>query len=178
MLAVRLGMARQHQMAPVGGRHMDVDHLQSGELLDDGTWGEAGRVWPGEVLQGHEQAVGDERDEDVCLDPFLDLVEDGSDGKMVLELLERLLDFGELHVVAPQFGGVFTGHAGTDCVARYAQSRTAEPIASWERSPCGAAATTTATSTALANAVQQGRVRNRMSRSPCRDGDRRSERKP
>ena len=38
MLAVRLGIARQHQMAPVGGWHMDVDHLQSGELLEDGTW--------------------------------------------------------------------------------------------------------------------------------------------
>ena len=33
MLAVRLGMARRYQIAPVGGRLMDVDHLQSGELL-------------------------------------------------------------------------------------------------------------------------------------------------
>ena len=120
MLAVRLGMARQHQMAPVGGRHMDVDHLQIGELLEDGTWGEAGRLWPGEVLQGHEQAVGDERDEDVRLDPFLELVEDGPDRKMVLELLERLFDFRKLHVMAPQRGGVFTGHVGTQQVAALA----------------------------------------------------------
>ena len=72
-------MNDQHQMAPVGGRHMDVDHLQSGELLDDGAWGEAGRLGPGEVLQGHEQAIGDERDEDVRLDARFELVEDGSD---------------------------------------------------------------------------------------------------
>ena len=39
---VRLGMARQHQMTPVSGRHMEVDHLDGGELLDDGAWGEAG----------------------------------------------------------------------------------------------------------------------------------------
>ena len=88
MLAVRLGMARQHQMAPVGGRHMDVDHLQRGEFLDDGAWSEAGGPWPGEVLQGHQQAIGDERDEDVRLDALLELVEDGPDGKMVLELFE------------------------------------------------------------------------------------------
>ena len=104
-------MMRQHQMAPVGGRHMDVDHLQRGETLDDGAWGEAGRLWSGEILQGHEQAIGDERDEDVRLDARSELVEDGADGRIVLELLERLLDFGELHVVAPQLDGVFNrGH--------------------------------------------------------------------
>ena len=120
MLPVRLGMARQHQMAPVGGRHMDVDHLQSGELLDDGAWGEAGRLGSGEIFQGHEQAIGDERDEDVRLDARLELVEDGADGKIVLELLERLLDFGELHVVAPQLGGVFTGHVRAQQIAALA----------------------------------------------------------
>ena len=117
VLAVRLGMARQHQMAPVGGRHMNVDHLQRGELVEDGTWGEAGRLWSGEILQRHEQAIGDERDEDVRLDARLELVEDEADGKIVLELLERLLDFGELHVVAPQLGGVFTGHVRAQQVA-------------------------------------------------------------
>ena len=37
MVLARPGMARQHQVAPVGGRHMDVEHPDSGELLDDGT---------------------------------------------------------------------------------------------------------------------------------------------
>jgi len=91
VLPVRLGVARQHQMAPVGGRHMNVDHLQSGKLVEDGTWGEAGRLWSGEILQGYEQAIGDERDEDVRLDARFELVEDGADGKIVLQLLERLL---------------------------------------------------------------------------------------
>ena len=61
-----------------------------------GAWG------PSEVLQSHEQAIGDERDEDVRLNALLELMEDGPDGKIVLELLERLFDFRELHVVAPQ----------------------------------------------------------------------------
>ena len=88
MVLARLGMARQHQVAPVGGRHMEVDHLDGGELLDDGARGEAGRLGPGEVLQSHEQAIGDERDEDVRLNALLELMEDGPDGKIVLELLE------------------------------------------------------------------------------------------
>ena len=44
------------------------------------------------------------------LNALLELMEDGPDGKIVLELLERLFDFRELHVVAPQRGGVFAGH--------------------------------------------------------------------
>ena len=57
MVSVRLGMACQHQTAPVGGRHMEVHHLEGGELLEDGAWGEAGGVGPGEVLQRHEQGL-------------------------------------------------------------------------------------------------------------------------
>ena len=53
MVLARLGMARQHQVAPVGGRYMEVDHLDGGELLDDGARGEAGRLGPSEVLQSH-----------------------------------------------------------------------------------------------------------------------------
>ena len=84
---------------------MEVDHLDGGELLDDGARGEAGRLGPGEVLQSHEQAIGDERDEDVRLNALLELMEDGPDGKIVLELLECLFDFRELHVVAPHAAG-------------------------------------------------------------------------
>ena len=46
-----------------------------------------------------------QRDEDARLGARLgarlERVEDGADGKIVLELLECLLDFGELHGVAP-----------------------------------------------------------------------------
>ena len=60
---------------------------------------------------------------------LLELVEDGPDGKMVLELLERLLDFGELHVMAPQRGGVFTGHVGAQQVAALAAKHLAQLLA-------------------------------------------------
>ena len=46
----------------------------------------------GEVLQGDEQAIGEERDEDMRLDPLFALMKDWADGKVMLEYLERLLD--------------------------------------------------------------------------------------
>ena len=87
MVLARLGMARQHQVAPVGGRYMEVDHLDGGELLDDGARGEAGRLGPSEVLQSHEQAIGDERDEDVRLNALLELMEDGRMARLCLSSL-------------------------------------------------------------------------------------------
>ena len=68
VVACGLGVARQRQMAPVGSRQMDIDHLHGGELLQDGPWRESRRARPGHVFQGDVQAVGDERDEDVRLD--------------------------------------------------------------------------------------------------------------
>ena len=58
-----------------------------------------------------------------------ELVEDGPDGKIVLEFLERLLDFGELHVVAPQLGGIFTGHVGAQQVAALAAKHLSQFLA-------------------------------------------------
>ena len=88
-----------------------------------GAWG------PGEVLQSHEQAIGDERDEDVRLNALLELMEDGPDGKIVLELLECLFDFRERHVVAPQRGGVFAGHVRAQQVAALAAKHLSQFLA-------------------------------------------------
>ena len=68
---------------------------------------------PGQILQGDVQAIGDERDKDVRLDPVLALMEDRPDGQIVLEFLERLLDLHELHVVAPQDRRILAGQVGT-----------------------------------------------------------------
>ena len=47
------------------------------------------------------QAVGEERDEDVRLDPGFELVMDGTNRQVPLEIAEGLFDFGELDVVLP-----------------------------------------------------------------------------
>ena len=91
MLPLRLSMSGQDQVASVGGRQMHIEHLQCGELLQDGPWGEPRRAGPGQVLQRDVQAVGDEGDEDVRLDSILALMEDRPDGQIVLQFLERLL---------------------------------------------------------------------------------------
>ena len=62
-------MARQDELPAIGRRQMHIDHLKGGEFLEDGAWGQAWGVRPGQVLQGDVQAIGDERDEEVRLDP-------------------------------------------------------------------------------------------------------------
>ena len=44
---------------------------------------------------------------------FVGLVIDGTDGEVVFELFECLLDLGEADVVLPQGGGVFIAQVGT-----------------------------------------------------------------
>ena len=101
VLLVRLGVARQDEAPAVGGRQMDIHHLDGGERLDDGARCEAVGPWPGEVLQGDQQAVGDEGDKDVRLDPLLALMEDGPDREVVFEIFESQLNFGQLNIQAP-----------------------------------------------------------------------------
>ena len=52
------------------------------------------------------------------------LMEDGPDREVVLEVLERLFDLGELHVVAPERGGVFVGHVRAQQIAALAAAYT------------------------------------------------------
>ena len=100
-------MPRQHQVTAVGGRQVDVHHLQGGELLQHRAGRQARRVLSGEILQRHLQAVGQEGDEDVRLDAPVVLMEDRAHREVVLEFLERLLDLGEL-VIAHTAGGGLT----------------------------------------------------------------------
>ncbi len=87
------------------------------------------RARPRRILQGDVQAVGDEGDEDVRLDASLPLVEHRTDGEIVLEFLEGLLDLRELHVVAPQGRGVFRGQVGAQQVAALAAPGATQPVA-------------------------------------------------
>jgi hypothetical protein len=96
-----LGVAGEHDLAPVGGRQMDVDHLDGGELFERAARGQPGRQGMQAARQGDLHAVGQEGDEDVGLDPPLVLMEDRADRQVALEILERLFDGDELDVVLP-----------------------------------------------------------------------------
>jgi hypothetical protein len=115
-----LGVAREDQVAAVGGRQVYVDHLHGLELFENGARRESGHLGLGSLLQGHLQAVAQEADEDVRFDTFIFLVVDGADGEVVLEFLEGLLDFGEDDVLLPQFLGFFGGEVGAEQVGAFA----------------------------------------------------------
>jgi len=93
-----LRVARQGQLAAVGGGQVHIHHLQGLELRDHlarrGAAGQRSELG----LERDLQAVSQEGHEDVGLDALFGLVEDRPDGQVVLDLLEGLLDLGELDV--------------------------------------------------------------------------------
>ncbi len=107
-------------MSSVGGGEVDVDHLHGLELVEDGSGGEAGRQGAQALLEGDLQAIGDEGHEDVGLDAMVELVVDRPDGEIAFQLLEGLLDLGELDIEAPQAGRVIVLQVGAQQVAAFA----------------------------------------------------------
>ena len=96
-----MGVAGEQYLAPVRGRQMDVDHLDGGELVERTARGEPRRQGMKPAGQGDLHAVGQERDEDVGLDPLLVLMEDRTDRQIAFEVAERLFDGNQLRVVLP-----------------------------------------------------------------------------
>jgi hypothetical protein len=101
-----MGVAGEQDLAPIGGRQMDVDHLDSGELFERTTCGQPGRQGVKPARQRDLHAVGQEGDEDVGLNPRLVLMEHRADCQIALEVAERLFDGDQLDVVLPELSGV------------------------------------------------------------------------
>ena len=59
-----VGVSGQHEVAPVSGRHVHVDHLHGGELLQHRRRRQSGRQRAQMLLECDLQAIGDEGDED------------------------------------------------------------------------------------------------------------------
>ncbi len=127
-LGLRLGVAGEQELAPVGCRHVDIDHLHGGERVEHAARGEPRGERMQAALERDVQATGQKRDEDVGLDPLLILMEDRSDGEIALEVLERLLDRGELQIVAPQLGGIVLGEVGAQQIAALTAARAAQLV--------------------------------------------------
>jgi len=71
-------------LAPVGGRQMNIDHLDGGELFQRTARGQPGRQSMKATRERDLQAVGQEGDEDVGFDPLLVLMEDRPDRQIAL----------------------------------------------------------------------------------------------
>ena len=72
---------------------MHIEHLDGAKFVQNRTWGqsECERTQPGP--QGHVQAVGDEGHKNVRLDPVLELVKNGTQRQIVLQVLKGRFDF-------------------------------------------------------------------------------------
>src|ERR1700676_2283970 len=88
-----MGVAAQNQSAAVGRREVYIEHLDGGKLLQNGTWGQAGCQRTQPRSQGHLQAVGQEGDKDMSLDPTLELVKNGAQRQVVFQVLKGRFDF-------------------------------------------------------------------------------------
>ena len=71
------GVAGQQQLAPVGCRQMNIDHLDGGEFLESAPRGQSWCPCMQATLQRDLQTIGQECNEDVGFDPALLLMEDG-----------------------------------------------------------------------------------------------------
>src|SRR5258708_21316272 len=98
LFGVQFSVAAQDQRAAIGGREVDVEHLDSGELGEHSPRGEAGRQRLELSAQRDVKAIGQEGDEDVRFDAVLKLVVDRAELQIVLEILERGLDLDELDI--------------------------------------------------------------------------------
>src|SRR5580704_13416957 len=70
------GVTAEDQGAAVGGREMDVEHLDRCKLVEHSSRREAGRQRLEPCTQRDVQAVGQEGDEDMRLDAVLELMMD------------------------------------------------------------------------------------------------------
>ena len=108
-------------------------HLHGGEFLQHHAWHKAGRQASKFLAQGDRQSVGEERDEEVRLDPRGFVVKDGPQAEVAPQVSERLLDVGELHGATPDKRGIVGGEIGAEQTAAFApahraQGVTVEPI--------------------------------------------------
>ena len=126
LIFFRLGVAAENEGASVGGGEVGVDHLDGGKLIQNGSGGQPGCVSPQAGSQGDMQAISQESDEDMGLDPVLALMVDGTQVQVVLDGFEGSFDFGKLDVEAPQLGGVASAEIGAQQVAAFAAVRGAQ----------------------------------------------------
>ena len=82
------------------------DAAYGGELFEHGFGRQSRRQRLQPLLQRDHQAVGQERHKNVGFDTGLQLVMDGTNRKIALQFLERLLDLDQLQIEPPQIAGI------------------------------------------------------------------------
>lgn len=98
---VGLGVAGHGEPPAVHGGDLHIDHLHGLELFEHAARGQPRSALLAPLPEGHVQAVGEERDEDVRLDLRFELMVDGADRQVPFEVTEGFLHLGKLDVVLP-----------------------------------------------------------------------------
>jgi hypothetical protein len=91
-LGLGLGVAGEHDLASVGRRQMDVDHLDGGKLFQRAARGQSRRERVEPARQGDLQGIGEEGDEDMGFDSAFVVMEDRADRQVPFQVLEGFLD--------------------------------------------------------------------------------------
>ena len=98
-------MTRKRQHPAVGGGELDIEHLYVGHFLEHGPGRQPGSQHLEAGTQGDMQAVGQEADEDVRLDPALELMPDVYRGTDVYRGRTRMaLTLGVFATSGPAWG--------------------------------------------------------------------------
>src|SRR5450631_4464750 len=86
-----------HDDHPIVRRgQFDINHLYGGELFEHGPRRQARTQGLQPLLQRDQQTIGQKRNENMGFNSSFELVIDGTDRQIVLQLLERLLDLHQL----------------------------------------------------------------------------------
>src|SRR5258708_10846852 len=113
-------MAAEDQGAAIGGREVDIEHLDGSEFVEHGARREAAGQGLEPGAKGDVQTVSQEGNEDVGLDALLQLMVDGPQLQIVLEVFEGRLDFDEQNVELPQLCGIVPGQIAAEQIAAFA----------------------------------------------------------
>jgi hypothetical protein len=96
-----------------------IQHLDGGKFVQNSTRAQSWCQWTQPRPQGYVQAVGHEGDKDVGLDPVLELVKNGAQRQVVLQVLKGRFDFDQLDVKFPQLSWVTSTQIGAKQVATF-----------------------------------------------------------
>ena len=108
------GESLHAQLAAVGGRDGYIEHVDFTHPPQHAAGTQPGGGSLVEFLKGDVQALGEEADEDMRFDAFVELMKDRPQFKVALERAEAFFDARQVDVVASEFRRVFSGEVAAE----------------------------------------------------------------
>ena len=123
LILLWLRITGQDDQPIVCSGQFDIDHLHGGEFFEHDPRRQSRRQRLQPLLQRDQQTISQKRNENMSVDSDFELVIDGSDRQIVLQLLERLLDLDQLQIEPPQMAGIIALDIGAQQIAAFAPPR-------------------------------------------------------